>query len=84
MRTHRNTGSILSEYADSLPLVAHYLSLPSLQLITGYKCLAAGGESNGTEKVSIEQLIFHLTTTHVPDDYFITSTWNEELTVGAE
>ena len=64
--------------------VARYLSLTSLQLITGYKCLDAGGESNGTEKVSIEQLIFHLTTIYVPDDYFVTSSRNEEPTVRAE
>ena len=81
MRTHRNMPTVCHSLRND---VARYLSLTSLQLITGYKCLAAGGESNGTEKVSIEQLIFHLTTTHVPDDYFITSTWNEELTVGAE
>ena len=38
--------------------VARFLSLPSLQLVTGYKCLAAGRESNGTEKVSFKQLVF--------------------------
>ena len=85
---------IPSEYADicrqfachSLQNdVARFLSLlPSLQLVTGYKCLAAGGESNRTEKVSFKQLVFHLSITHVPDDYFITSSRNEELTVGTE
>ena len=52
---HRNMPTVCYSLRND---VARFLSLPSLQLITGYKCLAAGRESNGTEKVSFKWLVF--------------------------
>ena len=58
---------IPSEYADSLRATLSKMTqrgiclsdpCTNIHLITSYKCLAAGRESNGTEKVSFKQLVF--------------------------